>query len=170
MSTAASRGVRVDLRPAFRSTASSVWVVTSADGHVPAGFTATSVSSVSLDPPIISFNLARSASSLPVIEGSGRAAVHLLSRHQHALAVRWAGPAHERFLYDGSWYWHDDGLPAIGGPLVRLSGDLLSLSEAGDSLIALVHVRRQETAHGAPLLHHDRAFRPLDHDLVGVSR
>lgn len=170
MSTATSCGVRVDLRPAFRSTASSVWVITSADGHVPAGFTATSVSSVSLDPPIISFNLARTASSVPVLRGSRRAAVHLLSRHQHALAVRWAGPAHERFVYDGSWHWHDDGLPAIGSPLVRLSGDVLSLNEAGDSLIALVQVRSQETADGAPLLHHDRAFRPLDHDLVGASR
>lgn len=170
MSIAAFPGGRVDLRPAFRSTASSVWVVTSADGHIPAGFTATSVSSVSLDPPIVSFNLGRAASSVPVLRRSRRAAVHLLSRHQHALALRWAGPAHERFVYDGSWHWHDDGLPAIGAPLVRLSGDLLSLSEAGDSLIALVQVRRQEATDGAPLLHHDRTFRPLDHDLVGASR
>lgn len=168
MPSAASPGGRVDLRPAFRSTASSVWVVTTADRHRPAGFTATSVSSVSLDPPIISFNLARTASSLPAIEGSGLVAAHLLSRHQHALAVRWAGPSHERFVYDGTWYWHQDGLPALGESLVRLSGDVLSLTEAGDSLVALVEVRRQETGAGAPLLHHDRTFRPLDHDLVGA--
>lgn len=168
MSSAAPGRSRVDLRPAFRSTASSVWVVTSAHGNSPAGFTATSVSSVSLEPPIISFNLARTASSLPAIQGSGRVAAHLLSRGQHDLAVRWAGPSAGRFLYDGTWYWHDDGLPAVTAPLARLSGHVLSLTEAGDSLVALVEVGGLEAGAGVPLLHHDRTFRPLDRDLVGA--
>lgn len=168
MTRTVRRGGPVDLRPAFRPDAASVWVVTSAHDLEPAGFTATSVSSVSLDPPIVSFNVGRTASSRLVMESSGRAAVHLLAEHQRAVAMRWAGPVADRFAPCESWHWHDDDLPALKEPLVRLSGDVLSFTEAGDSLVVLLEVLGQEVGDGSPLLHHHRTFRPLDRDFVGA--
>jgi flavin reductase (DIM6/NTAB) family NADH-FMN oxidoreductase RutF len=65
--TAPRGGPAVDLRSAFAPVASSVRVVTSALDHEPVGFTAVSVVSVSLDPPLLSFNIGRASSSLPVL-------------------------------------------------------------------------------------------------------
>jgi flavin reductase (DIM6/NTAB) family NADH-FMN oxidoreductase RutF len=168
----------VDLRRAFRLDASSVWVVTSADAGSPVGFTAVSVASVSLAPPILSFNVSRTSSSLATLLRSGRYAVHLLAADQEQTARRFAGPAGLRFADARTWTWDDDGLPRVRGALTRLSGAVLRLVEAGDSLLVLGEVDRSDedddgtastTAdlgvdrrlyRGAddPLLHHARAY------------
>lgn len=55
------------LRRFFRRFAASAAVVT-ARGDRPVGFTATSLTSVSLDPPLLSFGISTAASCWPVIE------------------------------------------------------------------------------------------------------
>ncbi len=181
-------GSPVDLRRAFRLDASSVWVVTSADAGTPVGFTAVSVVSVSLAPPILSFNVSRTSSSLDTLLRSGRFAVHLLAADQEETARRFAGPAALRFADGRTWTW-DDGLPRIGGVLTRLSGSVLRLVDAGDSLLVLGEVsgsdEDQEPAAGQdigsdrrlyrgaddPLLHHDRRYtraRPATSRLTGA--
>ena len=176
MTTPSSGRSSVDLRRAFRLDASSVWVVTSADAGTPVGFTAVSVVSVSLAPPILSFNVSRTSSSLDTLLRSGRFAVHLLAADQEATARRFAGPAALRFADDRTWSWDVDGLPRLGGVLTRLSGSVLRLVDAGDSLLVLGEVSgtdeddRGTTEHGHsddrrlyrgaddPLLHHDRTY------------
>src|SRR4051794_16948633 len=105
MSPAPESGVPEDLRRAFRFAASSVWIVTSAYDRVPVGFTAISVVSVSVDPPLISYNIGRRSSSLPTLSRSLRFAAHLLSTGQDALAERFAAPAGERFADGSTWEW-----------------------------------------------------------------
>ena len=179
-------GSSVDLRRAFRLDASSVWVVTSADAGSPVGFTAVSVVSVSLAPPILSFNVSRTSSSLDTLLRSGRYAVHLLAADQEDVARRFAGPAALRFADERTWSWDADGLPRVGGVLTRLSGSVLRLVDAGDSLLVLGEVSTSDeepadpaAAHqdlpddrrlyrGAddPLLHHARTYtrtRPASH-------
>ncbi len=172
-------GSPVDLRRAFRLDASSVWVVTSADAGTPVGFTAVSVVSVSLAPPILSFNLSRTSSSLDTLLRSGRYAVHLLAADQEGTARRFAGPAAQRFADEHAWTWDPDGLPRLRGALTRLSGSVLRLVDAGDSLVVLGEVSRSDEDDDAdrtdapagpaadrrlyrgaddPLLHHDRAY------------
>ena len=150
----------VDIRSAFARDAATVWVVTAADGDTPTGFTAISVRSVSLDPPLISFNLGKNTSSRGTIEGSGRVAAHLLTHEQEDTARTFAGPRAHRFR-GRHWRWHDDGLPSLNGCLLRLSGSVLSLTDAGDSLVALVHLIRVEHGVGEPLLHYERGYRSL---------
>ena len=169
-------GAPVDLRRAFRLDASSVWVVTSADAASPVGFTAVSVASVSATPPILSFNVSRTSSSLDTLLRSGRFAVHLLAADQEAVARRFAGPAAERFLDPSTWSWDVDDLPRLHGVLTRLSGTVLRLVEAGDSLLVLGEVSSSDEdddlddGHGTPadrrlfrgaddpLVHHDRTY------------
>ena len=176
MTIPARGGAPVDLRRAFRLDASSVWVVTSADATSPVGFTAVSVASVSVAPPILSFNISRTSSSLATLVSSGRFTAHLLAADQEATARRFAGPAPERFADTSAWSWDADGLPRLHGVLTRLSGAVLRLVEAGDSLLVLGEVSGSDadddadTGHGTPadprlfrgvddpLVHHDRAY------------
>ena len=152
----------VDIRGAVRAAASSTWVVTtSAPDGAPVGFTAISVVSVSMQPPMISFNVSRTSSSLPALTGSRRFAVHLLAHDQEALARRFAGPAAARFPVDGTWAWGADGVPELDDVVARLSGTVTSFVEAGDSLLVLALVESSQDSGREPLVHHGRAYHRL---------
>nr|WP_246242235.1 flavin reductase family protein [Flexivirga aerilata] len=147
-----------DLRDTFRDAVSSTWVVTSAADEVPAGFTAISVVSVSVAPPLVSFNLSKASSSRPIVERAGRVALHLLGEEQEHLARRFAGDRAQRFAPDREWHWHADGLPALSASVCRLGARVVSLVDAGDSLVVLAEVESQVASGGRPLLHHRGAY------------
>lgn len=163
MSTSTLHAHPTDLRSAFRRAAASTWVVTGARApdHDPVGFTAISVVSVSLSPPLVSFNIAKTSSSLVTLGRTRRAALHLLGDDQGHLATRFAADRSRRFLPDGSWGW-GDGLPEVHGAALRLVTTLVDLVDAGDSHLAIARVERAtdgETAY--PLIHHAGRFAPL---------
>ncbi|SDQ64221.1 flavin reductase family protein [Quadrisphaera sp. DSM 44207] len=152
----------VDLPAVFRTVASSTWVVTTtAPDGTPVGFTAISIASVSLDPPLISFNVSRTSSSLPALTASRRCAVHLLAHDQELLARRFAGPAAHRFDDEGAWGWDEAGVPQLQGAAARLSGAVTAFVEAGDSLLVLAAVEDTRVTGRAPLVHHARAYHRL---------
>lgn len=165
MSSATLHAPPLDLRTAFRRAASSAWVVTGARAPAldPVGFTAISVVSVSLDPPLVSFNIARTSSSLATLRRTRRAAVHLLADGQGRLAARFAADRSRRFVDDGTWAWRD-GLPEVHGAALRLVTTLVDLVEAGDSYLALARVERTSADPGGtayPLVHHAGRFASL---------
>ncbi|XVX19396.1 flavin reductase family protein [Actinomycetota bacterium] len=154
-----------DIRDAFRPVASSVWVVTSAVGRDPVGFTAVSLVSVSATPPLISFNLSKTSGSRAHIERSGRIAAHLLAADQEHLAHRFSRERELRFVADGQWRWCAGGLPELPTSLVRLVAEPQSYLDAGDSLVVTARVTASTAREGAPLLHRDRAFSAPFSDL-----
>lgn len=163
MSTSTLQAQPTDLRSAFRRAAASTWVVTGARAaHLdPVGFAAISVVSVSLSPPLVSFNIAKTSSSLAVLDRTRRAALHLLGDDQEHLATRFAADRARRFADDGSWGWAD-GLPEVHGTALRLVTTVINLVDAGDSHLAIARVDRAtdgETAY--PLIHHAGRFAPL---------
>lgn len=86
------------LRYVFRRHASGVAVITLLDEKGdPAGFTATSVTSLGTNPPLVSFNVARGASSFASLEKCGYVAIHTLGETDLELAQQMAGPAAARF-------------------------------------------------------------------------
>ena len=151
-------GVSVDLRSAFRSASSSVWVLTTAHSSAPVGFTAISVVSVSLDPALVSFNISKTSSSLTAFFESRTFAAHLLAHDQEDVARTFSGPAAQRFAGRAPWSWGADGLPELPGAAARLSGRTTALVPAGDSWVVLADVRTAEVSGAAPLLHHDRRY------------
>ncbi|KAI8817487.1 luciferase-like domain-containing protein [Fimicolochytrium jonesii] len=151
-----------EIRTAFRNAANSVWVITSAWDDQPVGFTAITVNSVSIDPPMITFNIGRNSSSLNTVSRSLRFAVHLLSQDEAATAKRFAASADKRFADATTWRWHQDGLPELTpNTLARLSGNILSLSAAGDNLLALGAVENISQRPGQPLVYHQGVYRTL---------
>lgn len=151
----------VDLRGAFRPAAASAWVVTATGPAGPVGFTAISVVSVSLEPPLVSFNVSRRSSSLSTIAGTRRVAIHLLARHQRPLATRFAGDRTRRFVDDGTWRTDADGLPELCDVTARVVATVTQLHDAGDSLLALAQVEHTLTRPYDPLVHHRGSFTPL---------
>lgn len=159
--TAARPAPVVDLPGAFRAVASSAWVVTTRSPERPVGFTAISVVSVSLSPPLLSFNVSRTSSSLAALLEEGRVAVHLLEESQEHLSRRFAAAADGRFPDDGSWDWDDEGLPALAGVVARLAGPVHAVVDAGDSVLLLVRPEVTSVAGGTPLVHHARSYPRL---------
>lgn len=150
-----------DLRAAFGRAASSTWVVTGSGERGPVGFTAISVISVSLAPPLVSFNIAKNSSSLVTIAQTGRAALHLLAEEQELLAQRFARDRTKRFVDDDTWHLDDHGLPAVRGVASRLVTRIHDLVDAGDSFVALARVEHATTSTRRPLVHHAGGYTPL---------
>lgn len=84
--------VDVDLfKDSMRHLAGAVSVITVGRGDDRTGFTATSVSSLSIEPPSILVSLNRSSSSWPVLQRHGTFAVNVLAHDQQHIADRFAG-------------------------------------------------------------------------------
>lgn len=141
-----------DLRAAFRQAAASTWVVTGHSPAGPVGFTAISITSVSVDPPLVTFNIGRTSSSLPVLTASRRAALHLLSGEQAALATRFARDRSLRFVEDGTWAMAEDGLPEIHGVVTRLVTRIVDLVDVGDNHLAIARVEAATVIDRPPLV------------------
>src|SRR5690348_15107144 len=75
-----------DVRRLLRRQVKTVTVVTAAGDGGPVGFTATSFTSVSLRPPVVSFCVHRESSSWPAMAAAGYVAVHFLGAGQAELA------------------------------------------------------------------------------------
>lgn len=151
----------IDLRGTFARAAASTWVVTGSGSRGPVGFTAISVASVSLSPPLVSFNVAKTSSSLVTIAQTQRAALHLLGPDQQHLADRFARDRAKRFVDDGAWAYDDHGLPVVHDTTARLITRIHDLVDAGDSFVAIARVEHALTSAGTPLLHHAGRYAPL---------
>ena len=99
-------------RALFRQHAAGVTVVTLCDAGRPVGFTATSVISVSAEPPMLAFSIASSSSSWPALSRARTLTVSFLGEHQADLSFRFSGPAPQRFV-GGGWSALPTGEPVI---------------------------------------------------------
>jgi flavin reductase (DIM6/NTAB) family NADH-FMN oxidoreductase RutF len=150
-------------RALLRRHAAGVVVIT-APGEPPAGFTATSFTSVSLDPPLISFCLARSASAWPAVRTSELIAVHVLTTEQEHVARTFATRGIDRFATHGAWRTGPGGVPLLDGVLATLICRVAQRVEAGDHTIVLASPEIgsvHEDAAAKPLVYHDGAYNHL---------
>lgn len=87
-----------DFRRALGMFGTGVTIVTtrSANGE-PVGITANSFNSVSLEPPMVLWSLAKNARSLPVFQSARTWNVHILSNEQESLSNRFARAGEDKF-------------------------------------------------------------------------
>lgn len=78
-------------RQAMRQMAGGVCVITADDGQERTGLTATSVVSVSMDPPELLISVNRGSSSWPVLQKAGRFGINVLSSAQRHVAENFSG-------------------------------------------------------------------------------
>lgn len=150
------------LRSVFRQHAAGVAVITAQGSAGPVGFTATSLASVSAEPPLVSFGVSTGASSWPAISGTGHVGVHILGEHQHDLAATFARSGADRFGAPTVWREGPEGVPVLGGVLAWLVCRIVARVPAGDHRIVLAEVLLGDPAGaGRPLLYHQGRFNGL---------
>ncbi|MEO6067259.1 MAG: flavin reductase family protein [Gemmatimonadales bacterium] len=147
---------RPDVDPAeFRQLlgrfATGVTVLTALDGlGRPHGMTASSLSSVSLQPPLVLVAIEKAAVMHPVILESLRFVVNILEEGQETLSRRFARKEDDRF--DGIGYTATaDGVPVLDGVLAHLECDRWALHDAGDHTVVVGRVTGGAAREGRPL-------------------
>ncbi|GAA0453162.1 flavin-dependent reductase [Paractinoplanes deccanensis] len=155
-------------RALLRRHAAAVVVVTApgAPGRAPAGFTATSFTSVSLDPPLVSFCLAHTASAWPAVAAADVVAVHVLTQEQEQVARTFSTKNIDRFATHGAWRPGPGGVPLLDGVLARIVCRVEQRVEAGDHTIVLAtpeHGWHHEDRSATPLVYHDGRYTQLGH-------
>ncbi|MEW1584324.1 flavin reductase family protein [Micromonospora vinacea] len=156
------------LRTLLRHQASTVTVIT-APGPPAAGFTATSFTSVSLEPPIVSFCLNLNSSSWPAIARTRHVAVHLLARHQQELARTFATSGIDRFAAPTGWRDGPEGVPILDDTLAWLLCRVVDRVTVGDHAVVLAEPELLWHADvGSPLLYHRGRYAGLagEHDVA----
>ena len=130
------------LRDALGCFATGVTVVTTVDeGGVPVGLTVNSFTSVSLEPPLILFCLARSSSAVGVFEKAGRFGVNVLHIGQQPTSDRFAKRSADRFSATDCETW-SLGVPMIRGSLASIECQTHAIHDGGDHLIMIGRVVR----------------------------
>jgi 3-hydroxy-9,10-secoandrosta-1,3,5(10)-triene-9,17-dione monooxygenase reductase component len=159
------------MREALGHFATGITVITaSAEDGSPVGFACQSFASLSLDPPLVCFNVARTSSSWPRIAKAGAFCVNVLAHDQHELcrsfavsastgADKFAGVGWERSAATGS--------PRLDGALAWVDCTVHAVHTGGDHLIVLGRVRElaaPRSGQAGPLVFYRSAFRVLQDD------
>ncbi|MGW0788024.1 flavin reductase family protein [Streptomyces sp. NPDC002911] len=149
------------LRSVFRQHAAGIAVITAA-GAAPVGFTATSLSSVAAEPPLISFGVGTSSSSWPVVAEAKYVGVHILGEDQRELAATFARSGADRFGPSTDWHRGPEGVPLLGGVVAWLVCRVVARHPAGDHRIVIAEVVAGDPSEGGrPLVYHDGGFTAL---------
>ncbi|MDU0338355.1 flavin reductase family protein [Bosea rubneri] len=131
-------------RAALRHLAGGVSVITTGRGEDRTGLTATSVASLSAEPPTLMFGLNLASSSFPVLTRHRSFAVNFLNAAQKQIADRFAGRAGEKGAarYAGaSWSSGPSGAPLLDGALAALDCEVEELIERHSHAIVIGRVR-----------------------------
>jgi flavin reductase (DIM6/NTAB) family NADH-FMN oxidoreductase RutF len=150
------------LRRVLGAFPSGVTAVAAVVDGAPVGLAASSFTSVSLDPPLVSVCIAHASTTWPVLRGARRLGVSVLGADQEAAgrqlaargadrfaALAWRSTGHGAVLLDGAAAWLECGIEAE----VR----------AGDHDIVLLRVHDLDADHDvSPLVFHGSRFRRLE--------
>lgn len=174
VASVAPSGGRVDLlgsglspdefKLAFRNHAAGVAVITADAGDGPVGITASSVFSVSAEPPLLVFSISGRSSSAPTIRRADTLVVHLLGAQQLDIARLCSTSGIDRFADTSIWARLPTGEPHFPGVPVWIRGRVINRMEAGDSTVIAVHALESAYADSpttTPLVYHNRTWHAL---------
>jgi flavin reductase (DIM6/NTAB) family NADH-FMN oxidoreductase RutF len=148
-----------EFRNALGMFATGVTIVTarSAEG-VLVGLTANSFNSVSLEPPLVLWSLARAAASMAALSTGSHYAINILAANQKQLAERFATKNIDRWA-DVAFTEGLGGAPVLAGAAASFECFNRSRYDEGDHVIFVGEVERcTHNAGASPLLFHGGRF------------
>lgn len=155
------------LRRAMGRFATGITVVTTQamDGRLE-GITANSFSTVSLDPPLVLWSLARRARSFASFADASHFAVNVLGAGQVALSRHFSAPNTDKLGGIDHHIGHG-GCPVLTGVLAHFECCRESVIDGGDHVIFIGRVLRASFRDGEPLLYASGRYHravPFDGD------
>lgn len=137
-------------------------VISAHDGTRPIGFTCQSVTSVSLEPPYISFCPSNSSTSWPLIRAVGGLCVNILAADQQDVCAQFATRGDDKF--EGiDWRPGVNGAPTLDGTLASIEAEVEFEHGAGDHSIVVTRVTGLWAhAERAPLLFYRGGYGAFD--------
>jgi 3-hydroxy-9,10-secoandrosta-1,3,5(10)-triene-9,17-dione monooxygenase reductase component len=146
------------LRDALGAFATGVTIVTTRDSRGrDVGLTANSFNSVSLDPPMVLWSLAKNAASLGVFMDATHFAVHVLASDQEELSLRFAVRGAQKFnglaLERGV-----QGIALLSGCSARFQCRTAFRYEGGDHMIFVGTVETFDHSDRLPLVYHGGGY------------
>lgn len=145
---------RREYRDALGSFITGVTIIStlSRDG-TPTALTVNSFNSVSLEPPMVLWSLAKDSYSLPAFESNEHWAVHILSVHQESLSQRFAKRGTNKF--EGvSWTPGIAGIPILDNCSSVFQCKTAFKYEGGDHIILVGEVIDFQRCDASPLAFH----------------
>ena len=158
------------LRDAFGAFPTGVVAVAAqVDGRL-LGLAASSFTSVSLEPPLVSFSVAKGSTTWPELRRAEHLGVTVLAEDHGALCRQLAGPAQERFT-GVTVEITDSGAVMIAEGIAQYDCTLREEFEAGDHVIILLHLRGfVADSSGKPLIFHRSEFGRLAVGGIDIAR
>lgn len=153
--------VRRDFRNCLGSFVTGVTVVTTRDENKnPRGLVVNSFASVSLDPPLVSWNIGLKSPSLKAFMDHGAFAVNIMGHGSQETTMRFARSIEDKF--DGV-DWHDGelGLPLLNDAVATLVCETEKTITLGDHEMFVGRVVQFNEEDRPPLVFHRGAFTEL---------
>ena len=121
-----------DLREAMRRFAAGVAVLTIATERERVGVTVSAVTSLSLEPPLVSVAIARQAAMHELLPEAGTFALSLLAGDQERLAQHFARGVPPIAMWHGIELHRSDGAPHLAGARAWIACALVNEHPSGD--------------------------------------
>jgi flavin reductase (DIM6/NTAB) family NADH-FMN oxidoreductase RutF len=144
-----------DFRQALSRLAAGVTIITTVDAEGrKLGLTATAVTSVSLDPPLVLACIDNRSRTIEAIEDGARFIIHFLAADQEAIARQFASRSDDKFA-GVAYEWSDGGAPRLEGALASVECVTYAWYPGGDHTILIGRVVEVQTRDddAAPLMY-----------------
>lgn len=163
-----------EFKALFRGHPGGIAVITAWGENGPVALTASSVSSVSVDPPLLIFSTSVQSSATATIVAADTIVVHLLDGDDLELARLGATSGVDRFADPESWTRLATGEPVYRGVRAWVRCTVVSRMEAGSSIVIAAQALQASIARDLPpaeagngLVYHNRVWHRLgDHSRV----
>jgi 3-hydroxy-9,10-secoandrosta-1,3,5(10)-triene-9,17-dione monooxygenase reductase component len=147
-----------------------VVLITATTPDGPTGMAVNSFTSVSLDPPLVSFCAAHTSSTWPRIRAGGAFTVNVLGERDAEVCRRFARKGADRFAGLAHRPGHT-GAPVLDGVAAHLDCELHAVHDAGDHVIVLGRVVHLDADEGVrPLVFHGGDYCSLRRPVVPSPR
>ena len=142
-------------RQSMRRLASAVSIVACECDEDWFGLSATSVTSLSMEPPSLLVCLNRSASLTPMLQRDKPFSVNLLDRrHQNVSNAFGSSSLRAERFRDGGWQLSERGVPVMAEAIASIECDVGKLVEYGSHIIVIGEVRHVRIGEGVdPLIY-----------------
>ncbi len=163
-----------EFKALFRGHPGGVAVITAEGPDGPVALTATSVSSVSVDPPLLIFSVSALSSAAPAILAADTVVVHLLDSEDLDVARLASTSGVDRFADRTTWTRLVTGEPVYNGVRAWVRCSIVQRMNAGGSTVIAAHALQSDIArdvapgeHGDALVYHNRTWHSLgEHSLI----